>query len=265
MKILFIGDIFARPGRDVVKKLLPEIKEELKPDLVFANAENLTHGNGFIPEHIEEMKQAGIDYFTTGNHVWGNRNGMMELNNPNFPVIRPANYPQLPEVPGRGYQIIETGMMEKVLLVNLMGRVGIKKDFDCPFLTMDRILRETSHERFAAIIVDFHAEATSEKYALGLYLDGKVSAVFGTHTHVPTADLRILPGGTAFMGDLGMVGALNSVIGVKKDVIINSFLTQLPAKHEPESEGQMLFSGALVELDEKSQKALNVLHVHKII
>lgn len=260
MKIIFIGDIVGKAGRDTVKKFLAGLREKHKPDLVIANAENLSHGNGFSPDTIEEMQKAGVDIFTSGDHAWGNRDGVLKLDDPKFPVLRPANYPA-ENVPGRGYKIVETGMMEKVLVINLIGRVFMKKDFDCPFRALDRILRETSHERIAATFVDFHAEATSEKYAMGFYADGRVSAVIGTHTHVPTADLRILEHGTALMADVGMTGSLDSIIGVKKEIIIPSFLTQMPVKHEPEENGRMIFNAVVLELDEKTQKALNVEHV----
>ncbi|MFA5947930.1 MAG: TIGR00282 family metallophosphoesterase [Candidatus Gracilibacteria bacterium] len=264
MKLLFIGEIVAKAGRETVKKILPDLRAKYKPDLIIANCENISHGNGFSPSAIKEMQKEGINFFTSGDHCFGNRLGMMSLDDPKFPVIRPANYP--PEnVPGRGYQIIEDGMMNKILVVNLMGRVFMKKDFDCPFRTMDRILRETAHERLSAIIVDFHAEATSEKYAMGFYLDGKVSLIVGTHTHVATRDFRILDKGTAFICDIGMIGCLDSVIGVRKEVIINSFLTQLPVKHEPEENGKKIFNSVFVELDEKNMKALNVEQLQFII
>ena len=262
MKILFIGDIFGRGGRETVKKILPEVREEFAPDLVIANGENMTHGNGLTPDHVEAMRGAGVDFFTTGNHIWGNQTGVMSLNDPKFPVIRPANYPS-ENTPGRGYQIIEDGMMNKLLVVNLMGLVFMKENLDHPFKVMDKILAETAHENLSGIFVDFHAETTSEKYAMGLYLDGKVSAVIGTHTHVPTADAHILENGTAFMTDAGMVGALDSVIGVKKNIVINKFINQMPAKLEPETEGKMVFSSVLIEIDEKTKKALDVKHVLK--
>jgi metallophosphoesterase (TIGR00282 family) len=264
MKILFIGDIVAKPGRETIKKILPGVISEHKPDLVIANAENLSHGNGFAPDAIDEMKKAGIDFFTSGDHAWGNKVGMMNLGDSKFPVIRPANFPR-ENVPGKGYQVIEDKMMNRVLVVNLIGRVFMKKHYDCPFRAIDQILRETGGERVSAIIIDMHAEATSEKYAMGFYTDGRVSAVIGTHTHVPTADARILDNGTALMADVGMTGSLDSVIGVKKEIIIKSFLTQMPVKHEPEADGKMVFNGCLIEIDDKTKKALNVQHIQKII
>ncbi|MFA6992510.1 MAG: TIGR00282 family metallophosphoesterase [Candidatus Gracilibacteria bacterium] len=263
MKILFIGDIFGRPGRETVKKVLPKIKKEHSPDFVIANIENASHGNGYSPEIISEMQKAGVNFFTTGDHAFGNAEGTAKLSDKKFPVIRPANYP--PTVPGRGYEIVEGPLMTKILIINLMGRVFIKHQFDCPFRALDKILEETRHENPSIIIVDFHAEATSEKYALGFYADGRVSAVLGTHTHVPTRDLHILDGGTAYISDVGFVGPVNSVIGVKKEIILKNFLTQMPAKFEPETEGKMVFNAVLLELDEKSKKALNAEHIQEFV
>lgn len=262
MKILFIGDIVAKPGRETVKKVLPDVLRKYKPSLVIANAENLSHGNGFTFETISEMQKAGIDFFTSGDHAWGNRVGLMDLGDSKFPVVRPANFP--PEVPGKGYVVVEDKMMNKILIVNLVGRVFMKKHFDCPFRTIDKILRETEREKVDAVLVDIHAEATSEKYALGFYLDGRVSALVGTHTHVPTADARIFDNGLAFMCDVGMTGALDSVIGVRKDLIITSFLTQMPVKHEPESSGKMVFNACLIDVDNKN-KSTKIEHIQQIV
>lgn len=265
MKILFIGDIFGRAGRQTVKKILPLVREEHDIDFVIANAENISHGSGFTPEHINDMRDAGIDFFTTGNHFMSKQSGVEKLSSPLFPVIRPANYPDLPDVPGDGYRVVEERNGKKILIINLMGRVSMKKQLDCPFRKVDEILKKFESEDLSAIFVDFHAEATSEKAALGFYLDGRVSVFVGTHTHVPTADYRVLKNGTAFMSDIGLTGSLDSVIGVKKDLIINSFLTQIKVKHEPETEGTMVFNGLLVELDDKTKKALNTYHIQEYI
>lgn len=264
MKILFIGDIVAKPGRQTIKEILPKVIKKYGVDFVIANAENLSHGNGFSPDTISEMQKAGVDFFTSGDHVWGNHSGVLALEDPNFPVIRPENFPPA-KIPGRGHAVIQAKNGEKILVINLIGRVFMKKHYECPFRTVDEILKKYSDEKFAAIIVDVHAEATSEKYALGFYLDGRVSAVVGTHTHVPTADWRILDNSTAFMADVGMTGSLDSVIGVKKEIIIKSFLSQMPIKHEPETSGKMVFNGCLIELDEKSGKAIKVEHIQQLI
>jgi hypothetical protein len=196
--------------------------------------------------------------------VWGNKAGVKKLDDEDFPVLRPANYP-CKKTPGRGYTIIEDANNNRILIINLMGLVFMKFHLECPFKVIDKILEEHSDEDLAGVIVDFHAETTSEKYALGYYLAGKVSAVIGTHTHIPTADAGIFEGGTAFITDVGMVGPTNSIIGLKKDLIIDRFLTQMPAKHEPETEGEMVFSAVLIELDENTKKALNIKHILKFI
>lgn len=262
MKILFLGDIFGNPGRDAVKSFLPEIKKKFKPGLVIANGENMTHGKGMTQEHVNDMIEAGVDFFTSGNHIWANKDVMGQLDNPKFPVIRPANYP--PDVPGSGYRIIQDYMMRKVLVINLIGRVFMKDDFDCPFRKVDEILEAVKNEKLSAIIVDFHAEATSEKVALGHYLDGRVSAVIGTHTHIPTADPRILDEGTAYITDAGMVGPRDSVIGLRKDTIIRQFLTQLPVKHDV-AESECVFSAVLIDIDAKTKKANSIEHIFDVV
>ncbi len=261
MKILFIGDVFAKPGRQAVKKLLKPLKEEYKTDLVIANAENIRHGKGVGEEQLNEMMEAGVDFFTSGNHVFKNREIIPFLDDPKLRIVRPANYPE--GVPGKGYRIIETALMKKVLVVNLMGRLFIRENGDCPFRTVDKILRETGHENLDAIFVDFHAEATSEKIALAQYLDGRVSAVIGTHTHVATADERLLAGGTAFQSDAGFVGPLDSIIGLEKEPIIDQFLTQLPVKHEI-ARGEIIFNGTLIET-EGPNRASSIVRVKRTI
>jgi metallophosphoesterase (TIGR00282 family) len=252
MKILFIGDIIGRPGRDTVKEILPSLKKKYSPDFVIANGENLTHGRGISEETVEEMKKAGVDFFTSGNHVYANKSGVAKLDDKSFPVIRPANFP--PGNPGRGYQLLETAKMQKVLVINLMGRVFMKRNYDCPFRTADAILEEHKADNPNTIIVDIHADATSEKAALAHYLDGRVTAVLGTHTHVPTADARILEEGTAYITDVGMVGLKNSIIGVDKEPIIRNFLTQMPVKHEI-GEGPTVFNAVIIETEESTIKA----------
>ncbi|MFC1656238.1 TIGR00282 family metallophosphoesterase [Patescibacteria group bacterium] len=255
MKILFIGDIIGRPGRDTVKKILPSLKEKYFPDLTIANGENLTHGRGISEETVNDMIRAGVDFFTTGNHVYANKQGAAKLDDRKFPVIRPANFP--PGNPGRGFQLFETAKMQKVLVVNLMGRVFMKHNYDCPFRTIDAILDEHKLDNPEAIIVDIHADATSEKTALAHYLDGRVTAVIGTHTHVPTADSRILEEGTAYITDVGMVGLSDSIIGVDKEPIIRNFLTQMPVKHEF-GDGPTTFNAVLIETEGNTKKAESI-------
>jgi 2',3'-cyclic-nucleotide 2'-phosphodiesterase len=259
MNILFIGDIFGRPGRNAVKKLLKKYREEHGIHLVIANCENMHHGNGVSEENISEMRQAGVDFFTSGNHVWKDKSIIPFMDSKKMPLVRPANYP--PNVPGKGWQIIEGALKQRVLVINLMGRVFISQHLDCPFRTADRILKENSHEQLAAIFVDFHAEATSEKMALAHYLDGRVSAVIGTHTHVATADERIMEKGTAYQSDVGFVGPVDSVIGAEKTAIIQHFLTQMPMKIEVAPGGPTVFNAVKIEIDDGTRQATEILPI----
>jgi len=259
MKILFIGDIFGRPGRSAVQKMLKPYINENSIDFVIANGENLRHGVGVTEENLAEMKEAGVDFFTSGNHIFDNKDIVPFLDSKKLPIIRPANYP--PNVPGRGYEIVETGMKKKILIINLMGRVFIKEHLDCPFRTADSILKEHSKYELDAIFVDFHAEATSEKAGLANYLDGRVTALIGTHTHVATADARILPKGTAFQSDAGFTGPLDSIIGVKKEIMIEHFLTQMKVKHEVAS-GQLVFNAVEITVNDKNIRAESIKPVN---
>jgi 2',3'-cyclic-nucleotide 2'-phosphodiesterase len=260
MNILFIGDIFGKPGRNAVKKVLKKIREQHGIHLVIANAENMHHGKGVREENLEEMREAGVDFFTSGNHIWKEREIIPFMDGKKLPLIRPANYP--PNVPGRGWQIVEGSLKQRVLVINLLGRVFMQADMDCPFRVADQIIRDNAHEHLAAIFVDFHAEATSEKMALGNYLDGRVSAVIGTHTHVATADAQILPKGTAYQTDVGFTGPKDSIIGTEKSQIISHFLTQLPVKHEVAS-GTAIFNAVKVEIDDKTRLATEILPIRE--
>ena len=260
LKILFIGDIFAKIGREAVAKILPELKEELEPDLVIANAENLSHAKGITETTIKEMQDAGIDYFTSGNHVWDKKDAFILLNRKDSPIIRPANYPA--GTIGSGDKIVQVGA-KSILLINLIGRVFFREDFEDPFSAVDKILDKYKNQDIAAIFVDFHAEATSEKRAMGFHLDGKVSAVIGTHTHVQTADNQILPEGTGYITDAGMTGAKDSVIGLDKRIIIKNFLTQINEPGEIPESGIAQLNGVLVEINPKTHKAVKIDRVWK--
>ncbi len=260
IKILFIGDIVGKPAREAVKKLLPDLKEKYQTDLVIANAENLAHGIGITEKTLAEVKEAGIDIFTSGNHFYKKSEGLEILKAKDSPLIRPANYPQ--DVPGRGYQIVEAGT-KKIAVINLIGRVFFTEHFDCPFRKADEIIEEIKKEKPAATIVDIHAEATSEKVALGFYLDGRVSAVLGTHTHIPTADQRILSQGTAYITDVGMVGLLDSVLGVDKEIIIEKFLSQLSIPHDISENGRVVFNAVYLEIDGQSGKAVKLERIDR--
>ncbi len=259
MKILYVGEIVAKPGREIVQKFLPEIIKEHKPDMVFANCENLSGGRGITEEKIEQMRMAGIDYFTSGEHIFQEKGTEDFINN--LPVLRPANYPE--GTIGEGYKIIDSGKNGKVLLINLMGLTsfGGKNAFlDNPFSKIDEILKKTKDEKVDAKIVDFHAEATSEKYSMGFYLDGRVDAVIGTHTHVPTCDNMVLPKGTLYLTDVGMCGAVDSSLGVKVDITIIMFLNAMSQRFEWENAGRKAFRSVLLDLQSRT-----IVRIDKII
>lgn len=264
MKILFFGDIVGKIGRQAIKEIMPKLKKEYEPDLVIANVENLAHGSGITPKTLQEVKEAGIDVFTSGNHIFKKSEVTQILAEKDSVLLRPANY--LAELPGTGFKVFEVGS-QSVLVINLMGRVFIKdqEEFSCPFRKIDEILKMALPKNLAAIIVDFHAEATSEKVAFGWYVDGKVSAVLGTHTHVPTADLKILPNGTAFLSDVGMVGAYDSIIGNTKEPIIASFLHDSNHLMEIPESGQVEVDAVFLEINPKTRKAKKISRVDRKI
>ncbi len=261
MTILFFGDIMGRTGREAIKEILPRLKEEIRPDLIIANCENLAHGKGVTAKVVQEMEKAGIEVFTSGNHIWKQKQAQDLLQAKDSPILRPANYP--PDVPGRGYLILEVGT-KKVAVINLVGRVFFQEDFDCPFRKADEILKELEAEKLAAVIVDFHAEASSESVALGWYLDGRVSLVAGTHTHIQSADQRILPRGTAYITDIGLVGAYNSVIGVDKDLALQGFLTQMPVQFKV-AEGEAIVNAIVCKIDTKTGQARKIERVRELV
>lgn len=247
MKIVFIGDIVARPGRTAVKDVLPKLIKEIDPDLIIANVENLAHGRGVTDTTIREMKDAGIDVFTSGDHVFWQRDSEDVIDN--TPIIRPANYPK--EEPGIGFRVVDLGKNGNILIINLMGRTFLNERLDDPFKKADEILAEHQGQNLSAILVDFHAEVTSEKHALAFYLDGRVDAVVGTHTHVPTCDQRVLPEGTMYVSDAGMTGNIDSVLGVKKDIIMDLYLTGRNQRFEWEDTGKRAFRSVIIDTENK--------------
>lgn len=252
LKILFIGDINGRIARQAVSELLPRLKEEYAPDLVVANAENSAHGSGATEKTLTELKAAGIDWFTMGDHAFkGNKKE--DIYN-NFPILRPANFP--PGTPGKGHAVIDANG-RKILLATLLGRVFMRRDYDCPFRQIDQILanKDLPLNKLSAIIVEIHAEATSEKITLKHYLDGRVTALLGTHTHIMTADSEITDKGMAYITDIGMTGAFDSCLGVDKNVIIKDFLTQIKQKHEIPETGRALLNAVYLEIDPENKKA----------
>ena len=252
MLVLAIGDIIGRPGRRAVQELLPGLKQQCEVDLVMANAENAAGGLGLTSTTARELLSAGVDVLTSGNHIWVHKEIIPYLDS-EMPILRPLNYP--PGVPGRGYIV-----NNQAVVVNLIGRTFIG-DFDCPFRAMDKLLAELE-SRLAVIIVDFHAEATSEKMALGRYLDGRVSAVLGTHTHVGTIDAQIFPRGTAYVTDIGMTGPVDSVIGDDNEAVIHRFLTIIPHRLSV-GKGKVMFNAVLVRVDDDSGKATSIDRIYR--
>ena len=250
MKLIHLGDINGRIAREAVKKVLPALRKDFEPDLVIANAENLSHGLGVSKKTLLEMSEAGVDIFTSGNHVWDKKEVYEVFGSSEISLLRPANYP--PQVPGIGYKIFEVGS-QKVLVASLAGRVFMDDDLDCPFRKMDEIIAETKLDS-PLIVIDFHAEATSEKIAFANYLDGRANAVVGTHTHVQTADDCVLPKGTAYITDAGMCGAKDSILGVNKTQIIKTFLTQIRETHEIPESGTCVINGVFLEIGKGGNK-----------
>jgi metallophosphoesterase (TIGR00282 family) len=251
VNILFLGDIIGRPGRRALEKHLPPLLKKLSPTVIFANGENAAGGVG-LTEKIGRELFSRVDVLTSGNHIWDKREALEYLEKEPY-LLRPANYP--PGNPGRGSCVYQADNGVQIAALNLQGRVFMEP-IDCPFRVADEELKKL-RDVTPIIVVDFHAEATSEKQAMAWYLDGRVSAVLGTHTHVPTADERILPQGTAYLTDVGMVGGYNSVIGIKRDQAVARFLTSRPQRFEPGRDGTT-FESVFVEVDAGTGKALSI-------
>jgi metallophosphoesterase (TIGR00282 family) len=248
-KILLIGDIVGAPGRKAVEVALPKLIAQHKIDFVVANAENAAGGSGLTPEIADELFSRGVDVITTGDHVWRQKEIVPRLETDNR-ILRPANYPK--SASGKGYALVDAKNGVKVAVINVVGRIFMGSS-NCPFETVNQIIEEISLDT-AVIVVDVHAEATSEKVAMGWFLDGRASAVFGTHTHVQTADETVLPGGTAFITDVGMTGPYDSVIGRAKDKVIAALTTSMP-RHFDVAEGDIRLGGALVTVDSDTGRA----------
>ncbi len=252
MLVLAVGDIVGKPGRQALSKVLPELQQQYELNLVIVNAENAAGGLGVTPTTASDMLNAGADVLTSGNHIWAQKEIIPYLDS-EMPILRPLNYP--PGVPGRGYIINNQAMV-----VNLIGRTFMS-NFDCPFRAMDQLLDEVKN-RPPVIIVDFHAEATSEKLAMGRYLDGRVSAVLGTHTHVGTIDTQVLPQGTAYVSDIGMTGPIDSIIGDDTEAVLQRFLTIIPRRLQV-GKGKTMFNAVLVRIDDTSGKAISVDRIYR--
>jgi len=258
LRILFVGDIYARPGRNIVHERLPELQKQYSVDLTIANGENAAGGFGITPQIAEELFELGVDVITTGNHVWDKREIIDYMNSANGNegslarrVIRPANYPA--STPGFGWYQGRTRSGFDYGVINLQGRVFMANNDD-PFRVADDLLKRITAK---AVLIDVHAEATSEKIALGWYLDGRATAVLGTHTHIPTADEHVLPKGTAYQTDVGMTGPYDGVIGVQKEMILQRFLTNMPGRFESAS-GDVRLCASLIECDAVTGRATKI-------
>lgn len=256
MKILAVGDIVGNTGVKELKKRLPQIKQEKNIDFIIVNGENAAEGMGMTEKNFKDIIEAGADSITMGNHTWGKKDIFKFIDDPR--IIRPANYPE--GVVGKGYQIYHK-KGKNIAVMNLIGRVDLNVLSENPFLKAKSIVQEIQ-EKTDIIIVDFHAEATAEKIAMGYYLDGKVTAVFGTHTHVQTADEKILPNGTAYITDIGMTGPKNSVIGMDIGVSFKRFETTLPERYRI-AEGEGMFNGVIFDIDDVSNCAKSVERIKR--
>ena len=256
-KILFIGDIIGKPGRIAVHNSLSVLMKEYSPDFIIANGENAAHGMGINPTIAKFLFDIGIDVITSGNHIWDQKQIIGYLSGEKR-LLRPANYPA--GVPGFGYGIYKSKSEKKIAVINLEGRVFMKELSDSPF-TVSKSIIEKIKDDVDVIIVDFHAEATSEKEALGFYLDGEISALIGTHTHVQTNDSIILPKGTAYISDAGMVGSRYSVLGTQKEIAVNKYLTNMPAKFTPE-ENNMMLNGVFITVDADTKLSISIKKIN---
>lgn len=267
MKVLFFGDTFARPGREAVKSAMARLVPQYEIDFTVVNGENFCHGNGILPEMADEFFSLGVDVITTGNHAWDQRQ-IIPYMATSTRLLRPSNYP--PDhahfkTPGRGMTVVESRRRKGLRLgvIQVMGRVFMDA-LDCPFRVAEKEVNRLDDLDIRCILIDFHGEASSEKQAFMHFMDGKVSAVVGTHSHVQTADERILPGGTAAITDVGMSGCFDSVIGVKKEISIQKFITKRPVKFEP-AEGPGGYGAVVIDIDESSGKARSILRLREAV
>lgn len=266
MKVLYFGDVYGRPGREAVKVAVTLLVPRHQIDFVVLNGENATHGHGILPEMALEFLEFGVDVITTGNHAWDQKQ-LFAFMDSDSRVVRPANYPDHPRfpTPGRGSTVVESRRTPglKLGVVQVMGRVFMDT-LDCPFRAAEAELEKIERQGVRAVLMDFHGEATSEKQAFAHFMDGRASAVVGSHSHVQTADERILPGGTAAITDVGMCGCFDSVIGVKKELSIQRFLTKRPVRYEP-AEGPGGYGAVVIDIDEQTGRARSILRLREVI
>lgn len=249
MRLLFLGDLVGRNARDAVIERLPELRRTRQIDCVIVNAENSANGFGITPQICNDLYAAGVDVITTGNHIWDQREIIPHIERDER-LLRPANFPEA--TPGRGATVVETARGQKVLVINIMARLFMDA-LDDPFAALDRLLKfHRLGGDVQAIVIDFHGEASSEKTAMGYHADGRVSLVVGTHTHIPTADARVLPRGTGYQTDAGMCGCYDSVIGMDAQLAVNKFVRKMPGERLRPAEGAVTLCGVLIETDDKT-------------
>lgn len=249
MRLLFLGDLIGRNARDAVIAQLPQLRQTRKIDCVIVNAENAANGFGITPQICHDLYAVGVDVITTGNHIWDQREIIPHIER-DTKLLRPLNFPE--GTPGRGVTIVETTRGQKVMVINMMARLFMDA-LDDPFATLDKLLRfHRLGGDVQAIVLDFHGEASSEKTAMGYYADGRVSLVVGTHTHIPTADARILPKGTGYQTDAGMCGCYDSVIGMDAQIALNKFVRKMPGERLRPADGEVTLCGVMIETDDKT-------------
>ncbi|MBN2100850.1 YmdB family metallophosphoesterase [Candidatus Dojkabacteria bacterium] len=262
IKILYIGDICGRPGREAVASVLPELRKKEKPDIVVADVENLAHGRGATVKTVREVMSYGIDFMTAGNHIW-RRPDYEELLSGEFPIIRAANYPE--DIPGKGFDIVDLGRKGRVMFMMVQGRQLMNDSVTTDMLRpIEKILENSRDDNLEGIVLEIHAETTSEKVATALYFDGKLSAVVGTHTHVPTADERILPNGSAFISDIGMVGPMNSSLWVKAEIVQQQLRYPFAPSYDIEEDGERRFDAVLLEIDSRDS-CTSIKRINKVL
>ncbi len=264
VKIFAFGDIIGRPGRKALKCIIPDIKKEYSPDIIIANGENLAHNEGTTEKTLKEVLDYGVDFVTLGDHAFDReKEAIRILSDEFYPVIRPANFPA--GAPGSGWKIFSAKNKNvKIAVLNLMGRVFFRETLDCPFQTADKLIAEIQKET-NIIICDFHAEATSEKKAMGYFLDGRVSLVYGTHTHIPTADEQILSKNTGFVADVGMTGPKRSIIGANPEISIKHFITQMPFNYEISDDNEIELNAIYAELDIESGLTKKIERIRRFV
>jgi len=260
MKILLFGDLVGRPARNILKQVLHVYKKKYKLDLIIANADNMAHGKGVTKNTVDEITKYGVNIITCGDHIWDTKDSFDILQKDDQNLLFPANFPAVSLE--KGYKKLIIGS-KKVLIISLIGRVFINNHPDCPFQTVDKILDRNKDADI--IVVDFHAEATSEKRALGFYLNSRVSAVLGTHTHIQTADEEILSGGTGYISDVGMVGPKDSILGCEKDLVIEHMLTQTKFQYQISDDDNILINAVVLDVDKKSGKTTKIQRINEVI